>query len=103
MINVAVETTGQFNPLEMLERLAKPEDYVLLTLDIDASDLEKNFIEQILQSQVLHSLIDEIFFEMHVSVEEMGPYWGATAGELKDSYVLFSKLRQFGIRMHSWP
>ncbi|CAF1321853.1 unnamed protein product [Adineta steineri] len=105
LINVAVETSGKFNPLKMLQSLAQPEDYVLFKLDIDAFYLEMKFIEQIIENKLLHSLIDELFFEMHVSVNEMLPYWELTVGpvHLNDSYVLFTKLRQLGIRMHSWP
>ncbi len=40
---------------------------------------------------------------MHVKVNEMLVYWGKPPGELKDSYILFTKLRELGIRMHSWP
>jgi hypothetical protein len=105
LINVAVESTGKYNPLKMLKYLAKPQDYVIFKLDIDAFDLEKTFIEQIVENEVFHSLIDEIFFEMHVTVNEMIPIWQFTAGplKLKDAYVLFSKLRKLGIRMHAWP
>ena len=105
LINVAVESTGKFNPLSMLQTLAKPEDYVLFKLDIDSFDLEKILIEQIIANETLYSLIDEFFFEMHVSVPEMEPYWSFTIGpaHLNDTYVLFRKIRQLGIRMHSWP
>ena len=105
LINAAVESSGKYNPLNMLQTLVKPEDYVLFKLDIDSFDLEKNLIDQIIENQTLHSLIDEIFFEMHVSVPEMEPYWSFTIGpaQLKDTYLLFTKLRQLGIRMHSWP
>ncbi|CAM2711026.1 unnamed protein product [Rotaria socialis] len=103
-INVAVEPFGKFNPWKILERVAKPNDYVIVKLDIDASNVEKDFIEQILKNEVWLSLIDEMFFEMHVNVKEMESYWGGGGlDSLKDAYNLFSKLRQSGIRMHSWP
>ncbi|CAF5037444.1 unnamed protein product, partial [Rotaria magnacalcarata] len=102
-INVAVEPFGKFNPWKILERVAKPNDYVIVKLDIDVSNVEKDFIEQILKNEVWLSLIDEMFFEMHVNVKEMESYWGVGLDSLKDAYNLFSKLRQNGIRMHSWP
>lgn len=102
-INVAAEPNGKFNPLNILKRIAKPEDYVIFKLDIDVHEVESEFMQQILDNPIYHSLIDEMFFEMHVLVKEMKEFWGATTGELKDTYSLYTKLRQYGIRMHSWP
>jgi hypothetical protein len=102
-INVGVETSGKFHPWSILQHIAKPEDYVVIKLDIDTPELEMPLIKQVLNNASVSSLIDEMFFEMHVTVNEMQRYWGKPAGELKDTYELFTKLRQLGIRMHSWP
>jgi len=102
-INAGVETSGKLNPWNILKTIAKPEDYVIIKLDIDTSALEMALCNQILNDTSISSLIDEMFFEMHVTVNEMMPYWGAPGGELKDTYILFRKLRSLGIRMHSWP
>ena len=91
------------NPWNILKTIAKPEDYVIIKLDIDTPALETALCNQILNDTSISSLIDEMFFEMHVTVNEMMPYWGAPGGELKDTYILFRKLRSLGIRMHSWP
>jgi hypothetical protein len=76
---------------------------VIIKLDIDTPILENELLNQILNDPSISSLIDEMFFEMHVGVNEMRLYWGNQPGELKDTYVIFTKLRQLGIRMHSWP
>jgi hypothetical protein len=102
-INVGVDKSGKFNPWNILKTIAKIDDYVIIKLDIDAPMLENGFIQQVLDDKSISSLIDEMFFEMHVSVNEMKVYWGNQPGELKDTYVVFTKLRQLGIRMHSWP
>ncbi|CAF0979628.1 unnamed protein product [Rotaria sordida] len=102
-INVGVANTGKFNPWNILKSIAKINDYVIIKLDIDNSILENELIQQILNDKSISSLIDECFFEMHVTVNEMKRYWGAPQGQLKDSYIIFTKLRQLGIRMHSWP
>lgn len=102
-INNGVEKTGKFNPWDILKRIAKIDDYVIIKLDIDTPELETFLINQVLTDKTISSLIDEMFFEMHITVNEMKGYWGSPPGELKDSYVLFTKLRQLGIRMHSWP
>ena len=102
-INRGVETTGKFNPWNILKSIAKVDDYVIIKLDIDTPTLENELINQVLNDISISSLIDEMFFEMHVTVNEMLPFWGRAGGELKDSYILFRKLREAGIRMHSWP
>ena len=102
-INVPVETKGKFNPWNILKSIAKIDDYVIIKLDIDRPMLENELIQQILNDTSISSLIDEMFFEMHVTVDEMLVFWGMQRGQLKDTYILFTKLRELGIRMHSWP
>jgi hypothetical protein len=102
-INVGVEKEGKFNPWNTLKTIANIDDYVIIKLDIDASVLENELVEQILRDESISSLIDEMFFEMHVTVYEMRPFWASPPGQLKDTYILFTKLRKLGIRMHSWP
>jgi hypothetical protein len=102
-INVGVEKEGKFNPWNILKSIANIDDYVIIKLDIDRSVLENELVEQILRDESISSLIDEMFFEMHVTVNEMRPFWVHPPGQLKDTYILFTKLRKLGIRMHSWP
>ncbi|CAF0800396.1 unnamed protein product [Adineta steineri] len=103
LINTGCTETGIFNPWVMLQQIAKPEDHVIVKLDIDSFNEENFLINQVLNNSTIHSLIDEFFFEHHVSVTEMLAYWRPPPGKLKDSYILFTKLRQLGIRMHGWP
>jgi len=102
-INTGINKTGKLNPWNILKTVAKPEDYVIIKLDIDTPPLELALCNQIVDDSSISSLIDEMFFEMHVGVNEMRMYWGGQPGELKDTYILFRKLRELGIRMHSWP
>jgi hypothetical protein len=102
-INTGVDTTGKFNPWNILKSIAKPEDYVIIKLDINTPTIEIELANQVVNDTSISSLIDEMFFEMHVTVNEMIRYWGPSPGELKDSYILFRKLRELGIRIHSWP
>ena len=103
LINVGCTVSGKFNPWMILQRLAKPDDHVIVKLDIDSFQIENNLIHQVINESRIHSLIDELFFEHHVAVKEMLRYWRSPPGALRDSYILFTKLRQLGIRMHSWP
>ncbi len=102
-INTGVEKSGKFNPWNILKSIATVDDYVIIKLDIDTPTLESELINQVLNDASIYSLIDEMFFEMHVTVNEMKPHWGAPRGALQDTYILFRKLRELGIRMHSWP
>lgn len=102
-INVGVEEKGKFNPWKVLQSVAQQHDYVIVKLDIDTPHLETRLIQQLVNSASLKSLIDELFFEMHVTVPAMKKHWGTPPGTLETAYKLFSKLRHAGIRAHSWP
>lgn len=101
-INVGVEEKGKFNPWNTLRSVARPEDYVIVKLDIDTPPLETALIQQLLDDEELRLLIDELFFEMHVTVNAMEKHWGTPPGNLRTTYDLYSKFRRYGIRMHSW-
>ena len=103
LINTACTTSGKFNPWVLLKSLAKRHDHVVVKLDIDNPAIEVPLMYEMLNDSSINSLVDEVFFEHHVTVKEMLANWGGSAYKLKDSYVLFTKLRQLGIRMHSWP
>ncbi|CAF1355242.1 unnamed protein product [Adineta steineri] len=103
LINVGCEKSGKLSPWTNLKALAKPYDHVVVKLDIDTPAIEGPLINEVLNDSSIHSLIDELFFEHHITVKEMTLYWMTPPGSLKDSYILFTKLRQLGIRMHSWP
>jgi hypothetical protein len=99
-INAGIDAeSGRFNPWTMLEAIAKPNDYVVVKLDIDTPQLENALIRQLLdENNEARNLIDELFFEKHVSNKRK-----PKKDELKYSYELFTKLRNYGIRMHGWP
>lgn len=102
-INTGVAKRGKLSPWIMLQTIARTNDHVIVKLDIDTPELENTLINEIWNNSSIYSLIDELFFEHHVTVKDMMPYWGQPGGTLKDSYELFKKLRQLGIRAHSWP
>jgi len=90
--------------LDYILSVAKPEDFVVLKLDIDNLPVETAIIQEILKDDVLASLIDELFFEHHVDVAPMHQYWGVPEmpAKLADTYDIFSTLRNKGILAHSW-
>jgi hypothetical protein len=97
--------TDSMNPIRILKQLARTEDYVVFKIDIDNSEVELELINQILYDPSAYSLIDELYFEHHVSqnpMEYMGWGKGHKLNNLKESYDIFYKLRSVGIRAHSW-
>ena len=92
------------NPLTILNATAQSADYVVFKLDIDNTPIEEAFIEQILASERLLGLIDAFYFEHHVNVGPMNPYWGTSNApqRLKDTYSIFTRLRERGVAAHSW-
>ena len=99
-INVGVKSTvDKYNPWVTLEAISKPTDYVVVKLDIDTPPLESALMKQLLDPNTqARYLIDELFFEKHVTIDRQ-----SSEDKLKDSYDLFTKLRECGIRMHGWP
>ena len=90
------------NALEYVRQIAHPEDFVLMKLDIDSTPIEEAIIDQILTDS--DNLIDELYFEHHVHTPPMFPYWGVLPDSttLKDTYRIFSTLRNKGVMAHAW-
>lgn len=104
LINVGVtsEMYSRFNPLTLLHRMSTAQDYVVLKLDIDTPAIETVLMAQI--EMFYMDLVDELFFEHHVDTPPMHNYWGSEeAGNIADSYAMFLRLRNKGVRAHSWP
>ena len=103
------EIGGADNPLTFIKELTTPEDYVVFKLDIDAPAIEIALVQQIMGDPELLALIDEFYFEHHVTGSPMQwEGWGnlstnqAQLSDIQDSYELFSFLRSKGVRAHSW-
>lgn len=97
-----------FLPL-FIKNVLQPDinDYVLWKLDIDSPDVEDGSIQYLLLHDDIH--VDEIAWEHHVRDHPvMGKIWAMGNGPppasltLRQSYDFFLKLRQKGIRAHSW-
>jgi hypothetical protein len=88
----------------VIKREATPADYVVFKLDIDQPNIEHGTIDYILNDP--NNFIDEIAWEHHISgnylMEEWGPHRFDNKFSLRASYEIFLKLRQKGIRSHSW-
>ena len=92
------------NALNHIVRVARPEDFVVLKIDIDNTEVEEALVKQLLFSTRLRGLVDDFFFEHHVNTPPMHRYWHTEASPqmLADTYRIFSTLRREGIMAHSW-
>ena len=98
------------NPWTALRELCKPEDFVVIKLDIDAPGVELALVDQLLQDEDLLQLVDDFYFEHHTYGQPMVHMgWkgalergGRDPGMISDSYHLFAEFRNKGVRAHSW-
>ena len=103
------DNANPFLPLIIKEK-TKIDDYALFKLDVDNGPLEIDTVNHLLQlnnnANDHLDCIDEFMWEHHVE----GNYllkknWKEVVAKgvtLYDSYQLFLKLRQRGVRAHSW-
>jgi len=91
------------NPLRILHKIARKDDFVMLKLDIDQPK-ELRIVIALLENRNAMELVDEFFFEHHTRTPMMQSSWGGNvACDLSDTYNIFLKLRQSGVRSHGWP
>jgi hypothetical protein len=90
----------------VIRQTASKEDYVLFKLDIDSGHVEKGTVDHLLSPDNDDlEYIDEFFWEQHVDNYIMNRPWGDTIDKsmtIEDSYHYFLRLRQQGVRAHSW-
>ena len=87
-----------------LLRTAKPDDYVVVKLDIDTPSVEDQIIARV--EKHAH-LVDELFFEYHFWFDDMNFGWGKLEHLRPTVNVTtvvrrMQKLRRKGIRAHFW-
>lgn len=104
VVPVSARKDAFHNILNWIRYKATEEDFVVFKLDIDTPEVESALAEQLLNPEIA-KLVDEFFFEDHVSKSPMEDHgWSHVAKhhDLAHSIVYFQKLRKLGIRAHSW-
>tara|TARA_B100000780_G_scaffold253311_1_gene200866 strand:- start:101 stop:457 length:357 start_codon:yes stop_codon:yes gene_type:complete len=95
---------GKPNPASFLQMLAvacKPEDFVVVKLDIDTPAIEQTIIAVLAQRPDLAALIDELFFEYHFYFDGLDFGWkNVTQGDVDTAIGTMYRLRSLGIRAH---
>lgn len=105
-----VATTPDKEPFipSVIRQKATKDDYVLFKLDIDSANVETKIVDHLLSTaNVDIEFIDEFLWEQHVKergyMQKHG--WGRHldySKDIADSYQYFLRLRQRGVRAHSW-
>lgn len=95
------------NPWTMLLDTYKPDDFIVVKLDIDTPSVELPLFQQLLDSPELQKLVDVFYFEHHVQMDEMQQFWGKhewelTKGTIVESLEMFQRLRKAGVAAHYW-
>ena len=105
-VGVSADDGHVLNPLHSLLTKFTEDDLVIVKLDIDAPSIEIPFAMKLLESNDISRVVDHFYFEHHVKMDELLPYWGLedtmTKGSVKDSMELFQALRRKGIASHFW-
>ena len=114
-INVGVnaEEGNRMNPINSILDKFDEDDFIVFKLDIDTASIEVPLAYQLLEGGkdgIYHRLIDQFYFEHHVHVAELRPFWGLQKngrvhwnGTIKDTLDLFHGMRSKGIPAHFWP
>jgi hypothetical protein len=105
-VPVGVDPDAPDHPLQIMRKVVQEGDFVMVKLDLDTASVEQAYMKKLLSDSSLLRLVDEFFFEYHCNFQPMVKAgWGDTADpniDLSDAYALFLKLRQQGVRAHSW-
>ena len=106
-VGVSSEVGDKLNPLHSILEKFTEDDLVIVKLDIDTASIEVPLVKQLLSgglNGIYHRLVDQFYFEHHVHLKDLAPYWGPTMnGTLKESLDIFYSLRKLGIPAHYWP
>eukprot|EP00536_Pseudo-nitzschia_multiseries_P015121 jgi/Psemu1/327791/estExt_fgenesh1_pg.C_8240002 len=104
-IGVTSEEGHRLNPLHSILSQFNEDDFIVVKLDIDTSSIEYPLAMQILNDSKYHHLIDQFYFEHHVHLAELKPYWGYrnVKGTVHESLRLFHDMRRKGVPAHFWP
>lgn len=98
------------NPLEVLRTVTKPEDFVVLKVDIDGGP-ELELVQRIAADPELYTRVDELYFEYHFYFDGLNFGWQTHHGganekrwnhTVDDALRLLRRLREHGIRAHFW-
>ena len=103
-VGVSKDANSPLNPFNMLLESYNEDDLIIVKLDVDTPDLERDLAEQLRVNPAIHKLVDHFYFEHHVNQEELAGPWGGTKTKetVQQSMELFRSLRENGVAAHYW-
>jgi len=106
LVSTSADQPDAFVPL-LIKTETKKDDYVLFKLDIDHGDTEIAIVNYMMDdSNDMLDWIDEFVWEQHCNNYIMAANWADHTTDMSktiaDSYQYFLKLRQRGMRAHSY-
>jgi hypothetical protein len=101
---VSADKDNNMNPLYSIINQFNEDDIIIVKLDIDTGSIEVPLAKQLLEDDSINKLVDHFYFEHHVNMEEIEPWWDYTMeGTIKDTFELMNGLRKKGVAAHFWP
>ena len=101
---VSADKDNNLNPLYSIINQFNEDDIIIVKLDIDTGSIEVPLVKQLLEDDSINKLVDHFYFEHHVNMEEMEPWWSySMEGTVKESFELMNGLRKKGVAAHFWP
>ena len=102
-VGVSADPDSNMNPWNWILDSFTADDIVIVKLDIDTAAVEIPLVLQLLEHPSLHERIAHLYFEHHVALEDIAPWWKRSAvGTVMESMHLFASLRRKGIAAHFW-
>ena len=105
-INVGVDSNpnSKLHPFEFIASEFTEDDFVVVKMDIDTPPIELPLAQQLLENANYSNLVDVFYFEMHVHLKEIMPWWGwnLVAGSVYDALAMFTEFRKKGVASHFW-
>lgn len=101
---VSADKDDNLNPLYSIINQFNEDDIIIVKLDIDTGSIEVPLVKQLLEDDSINKLVDHFYFEHHVNMEEIEPWWSySMEGTVKESFELMNGLRKKGVAAHFWP
>ena len=101
-VGIVTGLGAEHNPMTQIHKKCRAQDFCVFKLDVDTPSVEMPVVHQLIENP---GHVSEFFFEHHVWSPLMFKWWGTRSGvngTFQYSYDIFTRLRQKGIRAHSW-
>jgi hypothetical protein len=100
---VSADKENKMDPLYSILDKFNEDDLIVVKLDIDTPDIEVPLANQLLADAALKKMVDHFYFEHHVHMLEIAPWWSTSMrGSIQSSFELMNGLCKDGVASHFW-